>query len=53
MFNQALVVHTCNSSSQEVEAEGSRVQGQPVLQSETLSQKKKKKKETEIRIGLG
>jgi hypothetical protein len=39
----SMVVHTCNLSIQEAEAGGSPVQGQPVLLSETSSQKKKKK----------
>jgi hypothetical protein len=36
-----MVITTCNPSTQEVEAEGSWVQGQSGLHSETLSQKKK------------
>jgi hypothetical protein len=37
-----MVVHACNPSTQETEAEGLEMQGQPRLHSETLSQKKKK-----------
>jgi hypothetical protein len=38
------IVYTYNPSTQEVETGGARVQGQPDLCSETLSQKQKKKK---------
>jgi hypothetical protein len=38
------MVHACNPSTQEVEAGGLRVQGQPELHSETLSQKQNKTK---------
>jgi hypothetical protein len=36
-----VVVHSCNLSTQEAEAGGSLVQGQPGLHSETLSLKEK------------
>jgi hypothetical protein len=39
------VVYTCNPSIQEAEAEESRVQSQPGLQSKTLSKKKKEGKQ--------
>jgi hypothetical protein len=46
------VVHTCNPSTQEAEgAAGLRVQGQPELHSQTLSQKKKKML-TELKVYL-
>jgi hypothetical protein len=34
----SVVVHSCNPSTQEAEAGGWQVQGQPELQSETVSQ---------------
>jgi hypothetical protein len=37
-----MTVHTYNPSTQEAEAGGLQIQGPPLLQSETLSQKKKK-----------
>jgi hypothetical protein len=40
MDDPSMVVHAGNSSFQEAESEGCKVQGQPVLHSETLSQKK-------------
>lgn len=40
-----MVAHACNSSIQEAEGGGSWTQGQPDLQSETLSQKKIKIKQ--------
>jgi hypothetical protein len=43
-----VVVHTLNSSTQEVKAGGSQVQGQPGLYSESLSQKKKKHKRLDV-----
>jgi hypothetical protein len=39
-----MVEHTCNPSTQKVNAGGSRVGGQPGLHSETVLRKKKKKK---------
>jgi hypothetical protein len=41
-----VVVHTCNPSSQEAKAGGSRVIGQPKLQCKTLSQKQKQQQKT-------
>jgi hypothetical protein len=35
-FTPGVVVHTCNPSTQEVEAGGSKIQGQSWLQSKTL-----------------
>jgi hypothetical protein len=49
------VVHVCNPNTQEAEARGSQVQGQPELLSETLSQKnktKKKKRQSKERTKL-
>jgi hypothetical protein len=40
-----VVIHACNSSTQEAEARGLKAQSQPTLNSKTLSQKKKKKEE--------
>jgi hypothetical protein len=37
--NMGMVVHSCNPSTWEAEAGGLRVQGQPWLHNETLSQK--------------
>jgi hypothetical protein len=39
-----VVIHSCNPSTQEAEAEGLRVQGQPGLHSKTLFQKIKGRK---------
>jgi hypothetical protein len=44
-----MVEQACNSSTQEMEAGGSRVQDQSGLYSETLSQKSKEKKREEDR----
>jgi hypothetical protein len=41
---QGMVAHNCNPHTQEAEAGGSRVWGQPGLPTETLSQKTKRKK---------
>jgi hypothetical protein len=43
-----MVVHTCNSSTWDVEEEGLQVQGQPGLCSENLSQKPKEDKNQKI-----
>jgi hypothetical protein len=39
-----MMVHSCNPSTSEAEAEGSRVQGHPELHTETSNQKNKKDK---------
>lgn len=37
-----MIIYTSNTSTQEAEAEGSRIQGQPGLHSKIVSQKRKK-----------
>jgi hypothetical protein len=43
---EAVVIHAYNPSTQEVDAGGSRVRGQPGLHEETLCQKKSKNNQT-------
>jgi hypothetical protein len=47
MSQSGVVVHNCNSSTWEVEPEGSRVLGQPVLHSEERERERERKKERE------
>jgi hypothetical protein len=48
-----MMVYTYNPNTQEAEAEGSQVQGQPWLHSKTLSQKQNKTKKTFSLFSLG
>jgi hypothetical protein len=45
-----MVVHACNFSTQEAEAGGLQVQGQPGLYGKTLSQEKKKGENLQVII---